>query len=217
MSAEIREVHDIAVLRRLEALQRAVWGADDLPDPADLMLAIVDAGGLVAAAFDGEAPIGYVFGFPTADPARQHSHRLGILPSRQGEGLGRRLKLFQAAWCRARGIGLVTWTFDPLRAPNAALNIAALGATARRYIRDCYGEMAGINAASPSDRVMAEWWLDGPPPIGPGEAERVVPLAPPEGASPRLALRAALEASFAEGLAIRGFDRAGGGRYLLAR
>ncbi|MFC0812074.1 GNAT family N-acetyltransferase [Paracoccus panacisoli] len=215
----IRAVGDIATLRRLEALQVAVWGEGDLPDPADLMAAVVEAGGLVAVASDAEGePVGYLFGFPTRDPARQHSHRLGIRPDWQGRGLGKRLKLFQRDWCLAQGIRLVTWTFDPARKPNAALNIGVLGASARTYLREYYGEMAGINAGVPSDRLLVEWHLPTPDPIRPEAAARIVPLdaGGDDPLARRLALRTALEGAFAEGLAIRGFDPAGGGRYLLA-
>jgi predicted GNAT superfamily acetyltransferase len=39
----------------------------------------------------------------------------------------------------ARGFDLMEWTFDPLEIKNAHLNIARLGAIARRYQPDFYG------------------------------------------------------------------------------
>ena len=145
-----------------ETLQRAVWGEGDMPDPADLMMVIAHEGGAVIGAFRGETLLGYLFGFPTSDPQVQHSHRLAVLPEARGLGLGVRLKWAQRDWCLARGIRLVRWTYDPLRHVNAALNIGRLGATARIYHENYYGEMAGINAGAPSDRVLAEWRLDAP-------------------------------------------------------
>lgn len=142
-----------------EALQRAVWGPDDLQDPADLMMVIQSEGGLVAGAFDGEDLTGYVFAFPTREPHVQHSHRLAVAPAARGAGLALQLKRYQREWCRARGISLVRWTFDPLRRTNAHLNISRLGAIVRTYHPDYYGVMKGINAGLPSDRLLAEWFV----------------------------------------------------------
>ncbi len=143
-----------------ESLQRAVWGPGDKEDPADLMMVIQHEGGLAAGAFLGHDLAGYVFGFPTRDPEVQHSHRLAVHPRARGKGLAARLKFFQRDWCLARGITRVRWTFDPLRHTNAHLNIGRLGARVSRYFTDYYGEMKGINAGLPSDRMLAEWHLN---------------------------------------------------------
>ncbi len=52
------------------------------------------------------------------------------------------------------------WTYDPIRAVNASLNIASLGATSSIYHIDYYGPMVGINSGLPSDRIVADWQLD---------------------------------------------------------
>lgn len=135
-------------LREAEALQRAVWGEGDLPDPADLMMVIQSEGGLVGGAFVGGRLTGYVFGFPSRNPTVQYSHRLAVLAEARGLGLGRRLKLYQRDWCMARGIGRVRWTFDPLQALNATLNIHRLGATSNVYLEDYYGEMGASTVVS---------------------------------------------------------------------
>jgi predicted GNAT superfamily acetyltransferase len=142
-----------------ETLQRVVWGEGDTEDPGDLMMVLQNEGGLVAGAFDGGDLIGYVFGFPTRDPSVQHSHRLAVHPAARGSGLAVRLKFFQRQWCLAQGISLVRWTFDPLRHTNAHLNAGRLGARASTYHVNYYGEMKGINAGLPSDRLLAEWHL----------------------------------------------------------
>ncbi|MBM1814866.1 GNAT family N-acetyltransferase [Pseudosulfitobacter pseudonitzschiae] len=156
----IRELSGVAEFTAAEALQRAVWGPDDLVDPYDLMMVIQHEGGLVAGAFSGDELVGYVFGFPTRELHIQHSHRLAVLPKMQGMGLGARLKWFQRDWCLARGITHVRWTFDPLRAANAALNVGKLGVIVDTYMADYYGKMVGINAGTPSDRLMADWFLN---------------------------------------------------------
>lgn len=224
----IRDLSGMAEFRQAEALQAEVWGKEDTADPADLMMVIQAEGGLCAGAFVEGRLVGYIFAFPTRDPGVQHSHRLATLPQARGMKLGLRLKWYQRDWCLARGIGLVRWTFDPLRRVNASLNIGALGAIVRTYYPDYYGEMQGINAGAPSDRLLAEWRLDRPEVAslaagGPGRAMtglRAVPLPadfeaaltsdPAQALADRLAMRATLQAAFAEGQAILSYDRAAG-------
>lgn len=224
----IRDLSGIAEMKASEALQRAVWGQDDPPDNADLLMSIQHEGGLVAGAFQGARMVGFLFGFPTAAPGIQHSHRLAIHPSARGLGLGARLKWYQRDWCLARGIGRVRWTYDPLRAINARLNIGHLGARASEYLVDYYGPMEGINAGLPSDRLVADWDLGGaaaiaradglPLPGGGGERRRaalpadidgLLAAAPARALEERLRLRAELTAAFADGWQICGFDPAG--------
>jgi predicted GNAT superfamily acetyltransferase len=70
------------------------------------------------------------------------------------------LKLAQAEEARRRGLELITWTFDPLEARNAYINLHRLGAIARRYDRDHYGIMDDdLNRGLATDRFEAEWWL----------------------------------------------------------
>lgn len=159
---EIRDLNGMAEFRLAEDLQNAVWGREDTADPADLMMVIQHEGGLVAGAFQDSGLIGYIFGFPTRDLCIQHSHRLAVLPKARGLGLGLRLKRYQRDWCLERGITHVRWTFDPLRATNAHLNIGRLGARVTTYHVDYYGAMEGINQGTPSDRLLADWFLLSP-------------------------------------------------------
>ena len=156
----IRDLSGIEEFFKAEQLQRDVWGADDTEDPADLMMVIQHEGGLVAGAFKDERLLGYIFGFPTREPHVQHSHRLAVHPDARGRSLALCLKRYQRAWCLARGITLVRWTFDPLRHTNAHLNVARLGAEVSTYHPDYYGVMKGINAGLPSDRLRADWHLN---------------------------------------------------------
>ncbi|WP_370676327.1 GNAT family N-acetyltransferase [Pleomorphomonas sp. PLEO] len=157
----IRDLSGMVEFHAAEDLQRDVWGPDDKTDPGDLMMVIQAEGGLAAGAFVKDRLIGYVFAFPTATPGVQHSHRLAVRAEARGLGLGLKLKLYQADWCLQRGIRHVRWTYDPLRLPNAALNIGRLGATSSTYHRDYYGKMGGINAGTASDRLLVDWRLDG--------------------------------------------------------
>ncbi len=156
----IRELASVAELKDAEAFQKLVWGEDDPADNSDLMLAIQHEGGLVAGAFQGERMMGFLFAFPSSLPSTQHSHRLAVHPDSRGMGLGAKLKWYQRDWCLERKITMVRWTYDPLLSVNATLNISRLGATASSYHENYYGEMFGINAGVPSDRLVAEWQLD---------------------------------------------------------
>lgn len=228
----LRDLNGMDEFRAAEALQHDVWGHDDTADPADLMMVIQAEGGLCAGAFRDDRLVGYVFGFPTRDPSVQHSHRLAIRAEARGLGLGARLKWYQRDWCLARGIRLVRWTFDPLRLPNASLNIATLGAVCRTYYPDYYGRMAGINAGIPSDRLLVEWFLEDAAVVARADrrAVSVTPVSriaipkdfaemlsadPDRALAERLRLRQALTDAFAQGREIKGFDRSSS-EYLIA-
>ena len=148
-------------LHAVADLERRIWGTDTVTMQPELLLAMQFEGALLSGAFTLEGTlVAFVFGFPTRDPQVQHSHALGILDGHRNAGLGARLKWWQRAWCLAHGIHTVRWTYDPLRIQNAKLNIHKLGAVAGEYLPDYYGELTGINAGTPSDRLMAVWTLE---------------------------------------------------------
>ena len=222
----LRELDGVDELREAERFQVEVWGEGERPDNSDIMLSLQHEGALVAGAFAGGRMLAFLFGFPTATPGLQHSHRLAVSPAARGLGLGARMKWFQRDWCLARGITRVRWTYDPLRAINAGLNIGVLGATASEYLVDYYGPMPGINAGLPSDRIMTVWQLDAPSvaaraagraPVQPEGLEAVaippdidalMERDPQAALVERLRLREGLQAAFARGRAIVGFERA---------
>jgi chorismate synthase len=178
---ELRELQGLHELHLVETLERRIWGDGNTPTQPELLRAMQDEGALLAGAFTPDrALVAFVFGFPTRDSGLQHSHSLGVLEAHRAAGLGARLKWFQRAWCLERGIRTVRWTFDPLRAPNAKLNIAKLGAVAGTYLEDYYGALTGINAGAPSDRVMAEWVLEHPRVLSRLEGSHTVVMNAPE-------------------------------------
>ncbi len=161
----LRELVTHTDLRACERVQCAVWGEPVPEASASLLRAAQHAGALVAGAFMGGQLIGMVYGFPSFVAGRvgQHSHLLAVLPEARGRGVGQALKWFQRRWCLERGVTHVTWTFDPLRAKNAKLNLEHLGASAREYLPDFYGPLGGpLNGSLPSDRLLAEWALESP-------------------------------------------------------
>lgn len=155
-----------------EELQRIVWQMPDWRDavPANFMIAAQKCGGIALGAFDTqEHLVGLAFSFIGLDAhgaervLRHHSHMLAVLPEYRALKLGALLKFEQRKIALAQEIELVTWTYDPLLALNANLNLVRLGAIARRYIRNAYGEMSdGLNAGLESDRFEIEWWLNAP-------------------------------------------------------
>lgn len=146
-------------------VSKAAWGfAERSLSPASDLVAATHAGGLTAGAFLGGKMVGFVHGIPRTNLGEpcQHSHLLAVRPDAQGRGLAVKLKLFQRAWCLARGIRLMTWTYDPFLIKNAKLNIGHLRATVRTFHPNFYGLMGGIYAGLPSDRFEVAWRLDDP-------------------------------------------------------
>ena len=155
-----------------ERLQRAVWGAAAPVVGVPQLVAAAHAGGTVLIAYDGDAPVGFCYGFVGLDEESDAvasggrsevilwSHMLAVVPSHRGRGLGVRLKRAQADRARRRGIRRILWTFDPLETANARLNLHRLGAIAARYRINRYGAMADdLNAGLETDRLIADWWV----------------------------------------------------------
>jgi predicted GNAT superfamily acetyltransferase len=84
-----------------------------------------------------------------------------VLPEYRSGGLGYRMKLAQRDLAVKQGIRLVTWTFDPLRSPNAHLNLRKLGAICPVYHTNYYGTetFGGLVQFGWSDRLRVDWWV----------------------------------------------------------
>jgi len=164
---EVRLARSHAEFAACEALSRDIWGAAERNVvPRELLLTMQLNGGLVHGAFlpDGRL-VGFCFGFAGLRDGqlRLCSHQLGVIPELRGAGIGLELKQAQRNDARRLGYPLVSWTFDPLEARNAYINLHRLGCIARLYDRNHYGQMEDeLNRGLPSDRFEAEWWLDRP-------------------------------------------------------
>lgn len=97
-------------------------------------------------------------------PQASHwSHMLGVHPDYRGAGLGRDLKLAQRERVLALGLDLIEWTYDPLQALNANLNIVTLGAVIEEYEENVYGEsISPLHGGLPTDRFVCQWWIRRP-------------------------------------------------------
>lgn len=143
-------------------LQRRVWGEDFADVTAPAILAIVQhVGGVAAGAFDGDRLVGFVFGVTGLRGGRpaHWSHMLAVHPDARGRDLGFHLKCYQRRVLLELGVERVLWTYDPLMAQNAYLNLVRLGARPVRYVRDYYGEGSDstLSAGLGTDRFVVEW------------------------------------------------------------
>ncbi|MDR5683873.1 MAG: GNAT family N-acetyltransferase [Armatimonadota bacterium] len=162
----IRPLDSVDRLRDVERLQVEVWGMSDREVvPYHQLLAAVRNGGLVLGAFAAEELVGFCYGFPGVRDGEPVfcSHMTGVLPAWQTHDVGYRLKCAQREWAIAQGYSRMVWTYDPLQSLNAYFNLHKLGAEARRYYVDYYGEMDDeLNRGLPSDRIEVDWWLRAP-------------------------------------------------------
>jgi predicted GNAT superfamily acetyltransferase len=79
-----------------------------------------------------------------------------VLDKFRDKGIGHALKVDQYKWAKQNHYKEITWTFDPLVARNAKLNILKLGVDISAYYPNFYGDMPDeLNAGDESDRVMA--------------------------------------------------------------
>lgn len=172
MAIDIRPLRALDEMRAAVELQKTYWG-DNLESviPAHMLFSLANHGGHVLAAFDGDDMAGVLVGFlgtseenskrPAMANLQIVSKRMVVLPQYRNAGLGYRLKLAQRDMAITQGVRLVTWTFDPLMALNAHLNIRKLGATVPTYLQDYYGvqDEGGLVTLGSSDRLLAEWWV----------------------------------------------------------
>lgn len=162
---EIRTLVTLPEFREAVALQKEIWGFEDIELlPLRLFVVASKVGGQVMGAFDGQRMAGFLLAIPGLKGGANtylHSHMMGVLPEYRNRSLGRRMKLAQREEALSRGIDLVEWTFDPLEIKNAFLNIEKLGAVVRRYVLNQYGTTTShLHGGLPTDRCVAEWHLD---------------------------------------------------------
>jgi predicted GNAT superfamily acetyltransferase len=193
-------------------LQKAVWGLADLEVTSAIQLiATVHAGGTLhlAETAAGE-PVGFAYAFPALRGGLPHLHSdmLAVVPEYQKQRVGARLKWAQREEALSRGIGLITWTYDPMQARNAHLNLRRLGAVATEFLDDFYGVTTStLHHGMPTDRLLVRWELNSPrvkERLSAGEPPRSEPAPPfprinevkwqagwPVSSDPRLDLQAA--------------------------
>jgi len=158
----VRPLTTLAELKACVALQEDVWGTQyGDAVPASLLHVVSHVGGIVAGAFapDGEL-IGFVFGLAGIKNGElvHWSHALGVRESARNAGVGRMLKQYQRAELARHGIATMYWTFDPLMAKNAHLNLNRLGARVVDYVENMYGTTGSpLHHGLATDRLVVCW------------------------------------------------------------
>jgi predicted GNAT superfamily acetyltransferase len=164
----IRPLETVAEFQATHAVQKAAWGFSDLlVIPYRQLITFQQHGGVVLGAFRGPELVGLVVGYlgrRNDGPLYLFSQRMGVAPAYQGQGIGERLKWGQRAWAVAHGLDRIVWTYDPLEARNAWLNVTKLGAVVRCYECDLFGPQdQACQPHLPSDRFVLEWELHSEP------------------------------------------------------
>jgi predicted GNAT superfamily acetyltransferase len=162
-----RRVATLEEYQECATLQDEIWGPGfrELVPPAVLMVA-QKMGGVCAAAFSPAGRmLGFVFGITgVRDGVVSHwSDMLAVRQEARGAHIGERLKRHQRDLCLAVGVRTMYWTFDPLVARNAHLNLMRLGARASEYVVNMYGTNTGspLHGSLETDRWIAAWDLTG--------------------------------------------------------
>jgi predicted GNAT superfamily acetyltransferase len=159
----IRQCTKLEEFHACVALQKEVWKFSDADlVPVRLYVVANKIGGQIIGSFDGDVLVGFVLSIPGSRDGHSylHSQMLAVRESYRNYGLGQRMKLAQREEALQRGFKLMEWTFDPLEIKNAYLNIEKLGAIARRYSVNQYGNSSSpLQGGLPTDRLVAEWWL----------------------------------------------------------
>ena len=235
----IREATSHEDLDEACLIQREVWNLDDLEIVGRIQLkAVQHAGGSVLM---GETDEGAIGGFAYALAACVngetfwHSDMLAVRPRFRGTGLGQALKWAQRDHALRHGHKRITWTFDPMQAGNAHLNLDLLAATAREYLSDFYGvTTSALHHGLPTDRLLASWDLESPRVRARARGERVTPGEtrasihipplwndlvehdPQRARAAQLAVATEMKAALSKGLVLTGFDKASASYLLTA-
>jgi predicted GNAT superfamily acetyltransferase len=172
--------------------------------------------------------LGFVYGITgrmDGEPCHW-SHMLAVRETHRDRGIGGALKAFQRATLEALAIPTMYWTYDPLVARNAYLNLEKLGARIVEYVPDMYGddECSTTDSIIGSDRVVVRWdvgtqqprdgqtELDGSP-IRleiPKDIQQLKRDAPDEARTWRATTRAAFQSHLAGGMRVTGFHPGSG-------
>lgn len=139
----VRTIGSLEHFHACADLQAEVWGREFSERvPSTLLQVATYVGGIVFGAFTaGDELVGFLFGLTGVQGAEvvHWSHLLGVRDSARNQGVGRLLKEAQRNELAKRGVRRMLWSFDPLVAKNAYLNLNRLGARVVEYVPNMYG------------------------------------------------------------------------------
>ena len=157
----IRDLDSFDDLRKIEVVEKEVWGLSDMDVmPITMIVATKAAGSIWVGAFDGKKLVGFAFGFLGMENGHLmvHSHMLAVQEPYRDLDLGYKLKLAQRERALAMRVREMTWTFDPLQSRNAHLNFTKLGVVSNTYKIDFYGpETSSMLHRNRTDRLWVRW------------------------------------------------------------
>ena len=155
----LRSLETLADFEACVELQRETWGRDFSGCvPASVLMVVHKVGGVTAGAFDEDGHlVGFVFGITGYTDGRplHWSHMLAVREGARGSGVGVRLKLYQRELLLAGGVHTARWTFDPLVAKNAHVNLNRLGAIVTDYVENMYGDSNSARRPSSLNGLVA--------------------------------------------------------------
>lgn len=235
---EIRELETLDEMAECVQLQRDVFALPEAElSPVRHFVVTKNAGGFVLGAYDGQHLAGFVLSVPAFLRGEDafYSHMTGVRAAYQSYGIGARLKWAQRERALAGGVRFIKWTFEPVKARNAYFNLEKLGAIVREYQPNFYGTdystaaQTGINLGLASDRLFAEWHLEGSKVVALAGGSQVCEERPPAQAiaimddwlalvatdpdmarAEQLRIRGEFQSAFSRGLVGREFTRADG-------
>jgi predicted GNAT superfamily acetyltransferase len=162
-AVSIRSLRGYGDLEACVALQQVTWGEHcrEIVPPAVLLVA-QKLGGLALGAFDRAGNlVGTLFGMTgLMDGEPVHwSHMLAVREEWRDRHVGQLLKQEQRRRLSTIGVHRIRWTFDPLVARNAHVNVHRLGSRVLEYVEDMYGDspLSLTDSVIGSDRLVVEW------------------------------------------------------------
>ncbi len=166
---EIRECLAIEELAQCVELQREVFALPEIEiSPVRHLVVTKHAGGFTLGAFAAEKLVGFVLSVPAffGNERFFYSHMMAVKADFQSYGIGARLKWAQRETALMKDVNFIKWTFQPVQARNAYLNLEKLGAIVRHYEPNFYGTDystlpdGATKIGLDSDRLFAEWHLE---------------------------------------------------------
>ena len=161
----IRPFETVEEFQDCVRFQEEIWGGGFSERVAVAILKVSQRlGGIASGAYDESGDLaGFVYGMTGVESGEvvHWSDMLAVRPELQNSGLGARLKGYQRDTLLAQGITRMHWTFDPLESKNAYLNLNKLGAVAREYVQDMYGQTdSPRHMGIGTDRLVPTWMMD---------------------------------------------------------
>jgi predicted GNAT superfamily acetyltransferase len=175
-------------LTTASALINQTWPAEV---SVSTLRALRKVGNYVGGAYRDDVMVGAcVAFFGSAGREELHSHLAVVAPAARSSGIGWALKVSQRAWAIEHGVARIQWTYDPLEARNAYVNLTKLAARPVEYLDNFYGDHGdGPEWVFPTDRLLVSWDLGGEQAVEAARGNRVA-IEPTSSALPAATLLA---------------------------